>query len=77
MDLNLDASDAELIATFSKSKYDSAFSNAKFNGNSEDSIGGEKSLVDSVLMLKRMRDLDVDGAKAEWRVGEGILVINA
>ena len=70
-DLNLDASDAELMATFSKSKY-----NLTFNGSNEDS-SEKKSLVDNALTLKRMRDLDVDGAKAEWRVGEEILVINA
>lgn len=73
LDINLDASDAELMATFSKSEHDSAFSNAEFNNGN----GGEKSLVDSALTLKRVRDLDVEGAKAEWRVGEGILIINA
>lgn len=78
LDLNLDASDAELMATFSEPKYDSYFSNAELNRNGKDSsISGRNSLVDSALMLKRMRNLDVDGAKAEWRVGEGILVINA
>ncbi|KAI0063296.1 hypothetical protein BV25DRAFT_1802318 [Artomyces pyxidatus] len=29
------------------------------------------------LMLKRARDLDVDGARAEWRVAEGRLVLYA
>ncbi|EGO20361.1 hypothetical protein SERLADRAFT_453038 [Serpula lacrymans var. lacrymans S7.9] len=32
---------------------------------------------DSALTLKRMRDLDVDGANAEWRVAEETIVIYA
>jgi len=32
---------------------------------------------DSALTLKRMRDLDVDNAKAEWLVADGFLVVTA
>ena len=31
--------------------------------------------VETALMLKRARSLDVDGAEAEWRIGEGKLVV--
>lgn len=31
--------------------------------------------ADEALRLKRERDLDVEGAKAEWRVGEGRLIL--
>lgn len=36
---------------------------------------GGSSGEGSVLMLKRQRDFDVDGAKAEWHVQEGRLVL--
>jgi hypothetical protein len=55
--VNLDASDAEIAATFSKEG------------------GGDG--MESALTLKRMRDLDVGEAKAEWRVGEGVVVVYA
>lgn len=74
LDVNLDASDAELMATFSRSESDSAFANPEFN--SEDG-SGRRSMVDSALTLKRIRDLEVSSARAEWRVAEGILVILA
>ena len=38
-------------------------------------IFGGTSSEDSVLMLKRQRDFDVDGASAEWRVQEGVVLI--
>ena len=38
--------------------------------------GSEKS-VQHALTLKRERELDVDGARAEWRIAEGQLVIYA
>jgi hypothetical protein len=31
--------------------------------------------LERALMLKRARELDVDGATAEWNVGEGRLVV--
>ena len=31
--------------------------------------------VETALMLKRTRSLDVDGAEAEWRISEGKLVV--
>ena len=36
---------------------------------------GGTSSEDSALMLKRQRDFDVDGATAEWRVQEGVVLI--
>ncbi|KIM77387.1 hypothetical protein PILCRDRAFT_12029 [Piloderma croceum F 1598] len=59
LDVNLDASDAEIAATFSKE-----------GGAGEDGM-------ESALTLKRMRDLDVQEARAEWRVGEGVVVVYA
>ena len=43
------------------------------------SLGVETDLrgAENVLTLKRARDLDVDRARAEWRVNEGCLVIVA
>ncbi|KIJ18200.1 hypothetical protein PAXINDRAFT_110714 [Paxillus involutus ATCC 200175] len=49
LDINLDASDAELSATF----------------------------ANEVAKLKGMRNLDVDGAKAEWRVADNAIVLLA
>lgn len=60
--MNLDASDAELVARAASSE------NA---GENED--GGRES----ALTLKRARDLDIGAAKAEWRVGEGIIAVYA
>lgn len=65
LDVNLDASDAELIALSSASR----------NGNNLVSTEGDD--VPSALTLKRARDLDIGGAKAEWRVAEGVIVIYA
>jgi hypothetical protein len=31
----------------------------------------------NMLTLKRQRDLDVEGAKAEWNVAESVLVLTA
>ena len=57
LDVNLDASDAEIAATFSSD--------------------GEGKGMESALTLKRLRDLDVGEARAEWRVGEGVVVVYA
>ncbi|KAF8130378.1 hypothetical protein EV363DRAFT_1336099 [Boletus edulis] len=54
LDLNLDASDAELVSVFGK--------NDTFN---------------EALKLKRMRNLDVDNARAEWRVADRTIVLLA
>lgn len=40
------------------------------------SIFGSQSGDDSVLMLKRQRDFDVDGAQAAWRVADGVVTIH-
>jgi hypothetical protein len=57
LDVNLNASDAEIAATFSKE--------------------GSGDGMESALRLKRMRNLDVQEAKAEWRVGERVVVVYA
>ncbi|KAH7924449.1 hypothetical protein BV22DRAFT_1066784 [Leucogyrophana mollusca] len=54
LDITLDASDAELVATFAKC-----------------------GAGDAALSLKRMRDLEVDTAKAEWRVADKTIIIIA
>ena len=69
LDLDLTASDADILALFSRSS-NSPTSKATGGENGEE--GGR-----SALTLKRERALDVDGAKAEWRVAEGLLVIYA
>ncbi|KAF9238385.1 hypothetical protein BU15DRAFT_88426 [Melanogaster broomeanus] len=38
---------------------------------------GKTNSAEKVLKLKRMRDLDVDGAKAEWRVADRAIVLMA
>jgi hypothetical protein len=48
-----------------------------FSGDDIPEQKGGKSVVDSALTLKRVRDLDVGEAKAEWRVEEGVIVIHA
>lgn len=40
------------------------------------SIFGGSSSEGSALMLKRQRDFDVEGAKAEWRVADGVVIID-
>ncbi|RPD77097.1 hypothetical protein L226DRAFT_533101 [Lentinus tigrinus ALCF2SS1-7] len=62
LDLDLSASDADILALFASS------------GRSVHMQDGEES-GRSALTLKRERALDVDGATAEWRVAEGLLVI--
>ncbi|KAI6030283.1 hypothetical protein EDC04DRAFT_2868976 [Pisolithus marmoratus] len=54
LDIDLNASDADLTATFAKAD----------------------SLMQA-LTLKRKRDLDVDNAKAEWRVADKTIVLHA
>ncbi|KIJ60443.1 hypothetical protein HYDPIDRAFT_117146 [Hydnomerulius pinastri MD-312] len=54
LDINLDASDAVLSATFSRT-----------------------NSADKALTLKRMRNLEVDNAKAEWRVADKAIVLLA
>jgi len=58
-------SDAELVATFSTSS------------NSQEGEGKEATPAESALTLKRVRDLDVGDASAEWRVAEGVIVVYA
>lgn len=63
LDINLDLSDAEIV---------SAAATSVTSGN----IQGESAIEPAnTLTLKRQRDLDVDGATAEWRVTEGVLEI--
>ncbi|KAI0688502.1 pre-RNA processing PIH1/Nop17-domain-containing protein [Cytidiella melzeri] len=38
-------------------------------------FGGTSSSEDSVLMLKRQREFDVEGAKAEWSIQQGRLTV--
>ncbi|KAG6374002.1 hypothetical protein JVT61DRAFT_4637 [Boletus reticuloceps] len=52
LDLNLDASDAELVSVF-----------------------GKNDTSNEALKLKRMRNLDVDNARAEWRVADRTIVL--
>jgi hypothetical protein len=65
--VNLEASDAELVATLS----------ATASSDTKETGGKEGNPADSALTLKRARDLEVGDANAEWRVGEGVIVIYA
>ncbi|KAL0952349.1 hypothetical protein HGRIS_006629 [Hohenbuehelia grisea] len=64
LDVRLDIPDAEIVAN-TRSLYSSS------RPESSDQA------PNNALTLKRQRDLDVDGARAEWRVQEGILVVYA
>ncbi|KAI0717680.1 pre-RNA processing PIH1/Nop17-domain-containing protein [Cerioporus squamosus] len=64
LDLDLSAPDADILALFARSS----------NSSAKD---GEKGSGHAALLLKRERALDVDGARAEWRVAEGLLVVYA
>lgn len=56
LDINLNLSDAEIVATLGATEY---------------------SETEKALKLKRLRSFDVDGASAEWRVAEKMLVLIA
>ena len=67
LDVNLDLSDAEIVSLASSA------ASASLHGTVE-----EKAVEpNNTLTLKRQRNLDVDEAKAEWRIGEGILLLTA
>lgn len=67
LDVNLDASDAEIVATFSDAEDVSRL----------DADGTKGKGAESALTLKRIRDLELGNASAEWRVGEGVIVVYA
>ncbi|KAL6308910.1 pre-RNA processing PIH1/Nop17-domain-containing protein [Sparassis latifolia] len=50
---------------------------AELRANGEQGKGMDDAAVERVLALKRVRDLDVEGARAEWRVAEGVLLLRA
>ncbi|KZP06881.1 hypothetical protein FIBSPDRAFT_1053288 [Athelia psychrophila] len=65
LDVPLDAPDAELVA---------ASAHLDSDGTTTATAGGG-GWETGALGLKRARDLDVEGARAEWRVEEGCLVV--
>ncbi|KZP30210.1 hypothetical protein FIBSPDRAFT_1038531 [Athelia psychrophila] len=67
LDVPLDAPDAELVA---------ASAHLDSDGTTTATAGGA-SWEAGALGLKRAGDLDVDGARAEWRVEEGCLAVYA
>ncbi len=64
LDLDLSLPDAEIERVFATAGEQGSEAKAEKSGR-------------AALTLKRERPLDVDGARAEWRVGEGLLVIYA
>ncbi|KAI0651258.1 pre-RNA processing PIH1/Nop17-domain-containing protein [Trametes meyenii] len=66
LDLDLERADAEIEALFEGERR-----NVKGKGT------GEGKSAREALMLKQERVLDVDAARAEWRVAEGVLVVYA
>ncbi|PFH49998.1 hypothetical protein AMATHDRAFT_96732, partial [Amanita thiersii Skay4041] len=62
LDINLDLSDAEIVARASLSA-------AAQQQPDSSKVSG------TTLTLKRQRDFDVDGARAEWRVADPVLVV--
>lgn len=69
LDVPLDASDAELVALNAQMEKDEA------DGSESGATAG--SWETGALGLKRARDLDVDGARAEWLVADGCVVVYA
>ncbi|KZP06868.1 hypothetical protein FIBSPDRAFT_966064, partial [Athelia psychrophila] len=67
LDVPLDAPDAEPVA---------ASAHLDSDGTTTATAGGG-GWEAGALGLKRARDLDVEGARAEWRVEEGCLVVYA
>lgn len=63
LDVNLDLSDAEIVVTASS--------------RTSGTLGGGDGEPNNILTLKRERDFDVKGATSEWRIDQGVLVIDA
>ncbi|KAF8627597.1 hypothetical protein AX17_006169 [Amanita inopinata Kibby_2008] len=89
LDINLDLSDAEIVANASAQKA-VAGKEGVASASAIDMLGGGSSTdadraqtqtaniePNNTLMLKRQRDFDVDGATAEWRVADRVLVVFA
>ena len=63
LDLDVSLPDAQLVSLF--------------GGTTSDESGdGTSSMLNAALNLKRQRNFDVDGADAEWRVADGVVVIS-
>ncbi|KAF8621471.1 hypothetical protein AX15_007764 [Amanita polypyramis BW_CC] len=89
LDINLNLSDAEIVAMASTRRARAGTSGGAsvfvtdIRGSSS-SVGGDQAQTQdgglepsNTLMLKRQREFDVDAARAEWRVADGVLIIFA
>jgi len=64
LDINLQLSDAEIVATSGTSAHTPSAQQGQEEPN-------------KTLTLKRQREFNVDGAKAQWRVADGVLTVLA
>ncbi|KAI5119345.1 hypothetical protein M0805_004022 [Coniferiporia weirii] len=76
LDINLNLPDAQ-IGRIGASRVDDAVDTEEAEGLDVDTLRVKGYNVGQALRLKRQRDFDVDGARAEWRVQEGKLVLFA
>jgi hypothetical protein len=80
LDINLNLSDAEIVAMASAQHAGTASATAailhKATEAGRDQADGDNEAA-KMLMLKRQRDFDVDGARAEWRVADSVLIVFA
>lgn len=81
LDINLNLSDAEIVAAASNiTTAPASDSNTSITTSGpsifSSTISSEEE-PENALTLKRQRDFDVDAAKAEWRVAEDVLVVVA
>jgi len=89
LDINLNLSDAEIIVNASNDLarpgntggasvcVTDIHGNAGSSGSDEIEMPDANIQPNSILMLKRQREFDVDAAQAEWRVADGVLVVFA
>jgi hypothetical protein len=69
--IDLSLSDAEIA-----SRIGSSYSGSTLSSASDDEWKArQQEETTAALRLKRQRDLDVDGAEAEWKIGSGIVEI--
>lgn len=69
LDINLELPDAEIVAKTPPQSHGAMLATSQ--------TPGQDSIQNNTLTLKRQRDFNVDGARAEWRVADKVLVVFA
>lgn len=87
LDINLNHSDAEIVANASTDRARAGMTDSAsvlatdLHGNFGSAEGNLTAIQDvklnNSLALKRQREFDIDAAQAEWRVADGVLVVFA